>query len=541
VLSNSYYFYHMLFTAQHIPYRQTNKFSKIVLDYIDAEEGLQSFYALAPTIDGLQQAIATKEKHKVDRATLVNALQEQYSATITTNAVKSNIEALLHTNTFTICTAHQPNLFSGPLYYIYKILHTIKLAQQLKNEFEGYHFVPVFYIGSEDADKEELNHTYVQGKKYEWTTSQTGAFGHMKIDAALVQLIDEMAGQLTVLPHGQEVIDLLKQCYQLGTDIKTATFELVNALFGKYGLVVLIPEHPELKRSMQAVFEDDLFHQQPSLIVEAADAGLGKAYNLQAHPRAINTFYLKDNVRERIVKVGEQYAVHNTDIIYSAEALKKELEQYPERFSPNVILRGLYQETILPNIAFLGGGGELAYWLQLKALFEHYSIPYPVLVLRNSFLVIEKKWQQAINKLELTTEQLFQPELDLLNVLLEKMGKKPQLDGEVDQLSALYTILKAKTTTIDATLNLHVEALKVKALNQLLNLEKKMQRAERKKHEALKNQIAAIKRELFPKNGLQERVENFSSFYAKWGSGFIDDLLQHSLSLEQQFTVLTEA
>ena len=261
---------------------------------------------------------------------------------------------------------------------------------------------------------------------------------------------------------------------------------------------------------------------------------------MQANPREINLFYLKDDIRERIIRQGEKIVIHNTEISFTEEELHKELESHPERFSPNVILRGLYQDTILPNIAFIGGGGELAYWLQLKDLFTRYNVAFPVLVLRNSFLIIEKQWKAQLDKLGLNTPDVFRSEFDLLNLVIEKQGKKPQLNGELTRVTEVYAQLDELASGIDKTLSQHIAALKARTIKQLHALEKKLMRAERKKHEVLQNKIARLKQMLFPLNGLQERVENFSSFHAKWGRSFIDGIFEHSPGLEQEFVVLEE-
>jgi uncharacterized protein YllA (UPF0747 family) len=261
---------------------------------------------------------------------------------------------------------------------------------------------------------------------------------------------------------------------------------------------------------------------------------------VQATPREINLFYLKDHLRERIVQTGDSYVVHNTGIRFSRDEMASELEQYPERFSPNVILRGLYQEKILPNIAFIGGGGELAYWLQLKDLFTHYKVPFPLLLLRNSFLVVGASEIDIKEKLHLSVEQLFIPYFELFNLLIESGGNKPSVEEELNLAEALYKSLDAKAAQRDVTLVQHVAALRTKAVKQIIALEKKLMSAERKKHEALSNKIIKLKELLFPLKGLQERVENFSSFHAKWGGLFIDELLTHSLSMEQEFVVLEE-
>jgi bacillithiol biosynthesis cysteine-adding enzyme BshC len=529
-----------MFGVEHISYKETNAFSRIVIDYLEDHPALQPFHAHRPSPEGIRAALEKRKEQHTDRETLVNVLRQQYAGIPSSRGVMENIEALREENAFTICTAHQPNLFSGPLYFIYKIVHAIRLAAYMQEQFPQERFIPVYYMGSEDADLEELNHINVRGKKYEWQTKQKGAVGRMTADAALVKLLEELGQQLGVEPHGNEVCRMLAECYAKGKTIQQATFELVDRLFNAYGLVVLIPDHADLKRQMLPVFEDDIFRQQPSAIVEDTSNRLSGQYNVQAHPREINLFYLKDDIRERIMRLGEGFCVHHTDITFTEQELGDELQDHPERFSPNVILRGLFQETILPNIAFIGGGGELAYWLQLKDLFSHYNTPFPVLVLRNSLVIVEKHQQALTSKLNLPLTGLFRPELQILDELIEREGRKPRLNGEVDELKQIYDQLKDLATSVDPTLNRHVEALKVRTVGHLLTLEKKMLRAERKKHEATQRQVARLRQQLFPNNGLQERVENFSSYYARWGSRFLEELYANSLALEQQFTIIRE-
>src|SRR6476620_11147247 len=247
-----------MFAEQRIPYSQTNAFSKIALDYLNGDEKLRSFYAVNPTLNGIAETIKQKQVQIIHRNTLVRTLLEQYDHIQANPEVINNIKRLANDNCFTICTAHQPNLFTGPLYFIYKILHTIKLAKVLQQELTGFDFVPVYYMGSEDADFAELNHTYVDGKKIEWKKQQKGAVGRMTVDNTLLQLINELDGQLSNEVFGKEVIELLRRCYSEGKTIQAATFELVNKLYGHRGLVVLIPDNAVLKSQMRGVFEDDL-------------------------------------------------------------------------------------------------------------------------------------------------------------------------------------------------------------------------------------------------------------------------------------------
>lgn len=525
-----------------LSYAKTGVFSRIATDYVSQAPDLQPFFQHPPTLDGIRKAISERQQFPTSRKLLVEELQKQYATVSRSAAVTENIQSLLSPDTFTITTAHQNNIFTGPLYFIYKILHAISLSAQLKKSLPQYHFVPVYYIGSEDADLEELNHIYIDGEKLVWNTQQKGAVGRMKIDAALLRLVDRMEGQLSVQPNGAEIISLIRQHYKSGDTVQHATFSFVNALFAEYGLLVLLPDNAALKKQMIPVFEDDLLHQTASGIVEkTAERIQAAGYKTQAHPREINLFYLKDDIRERIELHGNEYQVLNEGLPFSKDKMLAELQWHPERFSPNVILRGIYQETILPNVAFIGGGGELAYWLELKDLFAHYKVPYPALVLRNSFLVVEKKWQAKMDKLGFNIEDFFSREQELLNKLVKRdTANKLKLNGTLSQTEALYDAIKQQAVAIDTTLEKHVDALRQKTVYRLQELEKKMLRAEKRKFSDQQRAIQAIRQTLFPKDGLQERYDNMSYFYAKWGRSFIEQLYKHSLGLEQEFVVLNE-
>jgi bacillithiol biosynthesis cysteine-adding enzyme BshC len=529
--------------ATRIPYRQTGCFSKTIVDYIDQPAHLKDFFAHPPTLNGIQKAIEERKQFKYNRKTLVAELKKQYALVSSSARVNKNIELLAEENTFTFTTAHQNNIFSGPLYFIYKILHTIRLAEHCKASLPAYNFVPVFYMGTEDADLDELNHIHLGDEKLTWNTNQKGAVGRMKIDKELVKLIKLMEGQLSVLPGGNEIVALIKTCYTEGDTIQNATFKFVHALFSEYGLIVLLPDNTEFKKQMVPIFEDDLLNQTASGIVEKTAVKLSDAgYKVQANPREINLFYLKEDIRERIESLSTQYSVLSTQIRFTKNEVLKELNEHPDRFSPNVILRGLYQETILPNLAFIGGGGETAYWLQLKELFNHYKVPFPVLILRNSFMIVEKKWQEKIAKLGFTIEDFFLSEQELLDKLVTRDSKnKTKLNGTYADAESFYELVKKQAAAIDRSLEKHVEALKTQSVYRLKELEKKMLRAEKRKFADQQRQIHAIKSHLFPGDGLQERYENISYYYAKWGREFISKLYEHSLSLEEEFVILSEA
>lgn len=521
-----------------LPYNSTGYFSKVVTDYLQQSPELRPFYEHLPDIEGIRAAIGQRQQFIQERKLLVEGLQEQYKTVAPSDKVQLNIQSLLQDNTFTVTTAHQPAIFTGHLYFIYKIVHTIRLADQLKKELPQYNFVPVFWMGSEDADLDELGNIWLSGDKLVWNTRQTGAVGRMNTKG-LDTLIHRIAGELSVQPHGEELIKMIKEAYLNSPDIQTATFKLIHELFAEYGLITIIPDTALLKKLMVSVFEDDLYHQTPGSIVEQTIENLGKHYKVQANPRAINLFYLKDGVRELIEWKNDHYEVRNTQIRFTKAEMAVELNDHPDRFSPNVILRGLYQETLLPNIAFIGGGGETSYWLELKDLFHHYKVPYPVLVVRNSFLIVEGKWEEKIERMGLQISDFFQSEQQLLTSLVTRQANGHlKLTKELEATTQLYDTIREKATQVDETLLAHIEALKARTVKPLQELEKKMIRAEKRKYESEQQQIHQIKEALFPTGGLQERVENFLPYYAKWGRQFIDCIYKSSLALEQEFVII---
>lgn len=525
--------------ATFLSYQQTGFFSKLVADYVSAAEELKPFYKYPVSVDGIKAAIQSRQSVTTNRQLLVNELINQYQNIALTEKQVAYLEALKSDTTFTITTAHQPNIFTGPLYFIYKIIHAIKLADELKKELPEYNFVPVYYMGSEDADLDELGHINLGGEKLVWQTKQVGAVGRMLVDKPLLQMITSIQGQVGVHPFGNELVALFGQCYTLGKTIQQATLELVNALFASYGLLIIIPDNPNLKASFNRVVAKELTEQFSHKAVAETIKNLSQHYKVQAGGRDLNLFYLIGDKRERIEVVNSHFEISNLQLSWTQEEILSELQNHPERFSANVILRGVFQETILPNIAFIGGGGELAYWLELKQVFEAANVPYPMLVLRNSFLFIQQYQIEKIQKMGFEIADFFKKELILVNDLVQKKSTKQlSLTNEIKEVNTFYDNLKNTIALINNTLAQHTEALRTKALKPLFELEKKMLRAEKRHFTDQQQQIAKLKNNLFPNNSLQERTENFSTYYAEYGKDWLQLIYNQSLTLQQQFTVV---
>src|SRR5680860_5529 len=166
----------------------TGQFSSIFLDYIRQKENLQPFYHLFPTLENFQKLVERRTFEEQRRTTLVQSLITQYEGFDLTDQSRHNIKTLAHANAFTVTTGHQLNLFTGPLYFIYKIVSTINLADKLNRTYPAYHFVPVYWMASEDHDFAEINHFNLDGELFSWETEQKGAVGEFQLDQGIKDL-----------------------------------------------------------------------------------------------------------------------------------------------------------------------------------------------------------------------------------------------------------------------------------------------------------------------------------------------------------------
>lgn len=526
-------------SCKHIPFSSTQMFSKLINDYLEGKGTALDFVQYAPNLEGYRAAIEGRKKYPINRNLLFEVFIKQYANLPQENAVNNQIALLKEDNTFVVTTAHQPNLFTGPLYFFYKIIHAIQLAASLKAAFPECNFVPVYYMGSEDADLEEVGSFNLDLKNYQWATKQTGAIGRMQVDDALLLLIKQLESYWTILPEGQKALEILKVAYQKGKTISEATLSFVHAFFGSKGLLVLQPDDAALKTAFIPMMEKELLTGFSHQAIQPTIAILSKDYHVQSEGRSINLFYLKDNLRARIEKQGEHYIVIDTALQFTEAEIISALHQNPERFSPNVILRGVFQETILPGVVFVGGGGELAYWMELKNVFQAIGVHYPLLQLRNSFLLMSNKQAAQWTAMQFEEQDLFKPMLELEIAYVKKHSNtKLDLQDQIDNLNNVYASIKNEVVQVDPTLGAHAENLASQAKAKLLALEKKMVRAERRKQAVAIQRIHRIKKELFPLDNLQERVEHFSKWVGHYDLAWIETIMENSKGLESRFRII---
>jgi bacillithiol biosynthesis cysteine-adding enzyme BshC len=526
-----------------IPFKKTGYFSSLISDYLDENKKLKPFYNRFPEIEEFKAQIEEKSETyaHANRKILNQALQQQYKNVKASKITLSNISGLIDKNTFTVVTGHQLNIFTGPLYFLYKIITTINLANTLKKSYPKNNFVPIYWMATEDHDFDEINYFNLHSKKFQWNQDAGGAVGRLSTEG-LEAVFDTFSKELGNTTNAKDLVGLFKKAYLEHKSLTEATRYLANELFGAYGLVIVDGDDVELKKLLIPHIKKDIFDSLSYKEVNKTIAALetiSPSYKIQVNPREINYFYLKNGLRERLLEQEGVIQVNNTQIKFSKDELFQEIEEHPERFSPNVVTRPLYQEVILPNLSYIGGGGELAYWLEFKSTFDAMKVSFPILLLRNSALLISEKEYKKIKNLGLKPADLFLNQNALINKRIREISNididlSDQKEHLKQQFEALYKLAEATDKSFYGA----VKAQEVKQLNGLDRLEKRLLKAQKIK---LKDQVirmTALQNQLFPNKSLQERTLNFSELYMEMGDNLIPFLINALNPLHQEFLVL---
>ena len=527
-----------------IAFKDTLYFSSLICDYLDESSDLRPFYNRFPKLENFEKQIAEKQSSfsHDNRAVLLKSLMSQYAGLQISSPTLTNLDLLKEKTTFTITTGHQLNLFTGPLYFFYKIVSTINLCKQLKGKYPNYNFVPIYWMATEDHDFEEINFFNYDGKKVQWNREASGAVGELDLEG-LSDVFDVFGDQLNSTDNASELKELFQNAYLEHQNLADAMRYLVNALFKAYGLIIIDGNDSHLKRLFLPYIKEELMEQTAFAKVSEANTKLNNLngnYKIQVNPREINLFYIKDGIRERIVQNEGTYQVINTDISWNETELLKEVEKFPKRFSPNVIMRPLYQEVILPNLCYIGGGGELAYWMQLKSTFESQNVVFPMLLLRNSALLMTSKQQEKLKKLKVSVADLFLSTSALKTKVTKQISKldidfTEQKNHLQQQFKALYELAEHTDKSFKGA----VAAQETKQIKGLENLESRLLKAQKRKLDDYLKRVTDIQEQLFPNQSLQERQLNFSEFYLEYGKEFLPQLLNYLNPLEGHFLILT--
>jgi len=526
---------------RYISYRDTNYFNSLFCDYIDGSDDLRSFYNNKPNLESFKSQILSKKENlkKADRLILRDVLMKQYSSISDRDEITHSIDLIAEENTFTVTTGHQLCLFTGPLYFLYKIISTINLTEELKIKYPKFNFIPIYWMATEDHDFEEIKSFKYKGENIRWESDQNGEVGKFITDN-LKATLDKFSQLLPNSINSNKLFKLFEDSYIKSKDLSEATRKLVHSLFQNYKLVILDSNERELKKIFSPIIKNELIN---NLIFENSLKTIknlkDKKYKAQVNPRKINLFYLSNNSRNRIINHGDGFSTDDEKFTWTKDEIINEVNTCPENFSPNVLLRPLYQESILPNICYIGGGSEISYWLELKKCFDETDLCFPIILNRNSVLLVKKKQFEKLSKINTSISELFLSKNELITSKTKSLSSaKFDFNNQKLFLIKQFNGLREVSKLTDISFVGAVNAQEKKQLKGLLNLEKRLLKANKRKCESQLSRITSIQSDLFPNNTLQERSVNFSEFYLDYGEEFIKILKENISPLNNKFTII---
>lgn len=510
----------------------------LVKAYLKQNRELQHLYNAPPTEDGVIQHIeARKGFPQHHRDTLAEVLETQYGRLgKTSNEALKQIAMLRQANTFTVTTGQQCGLLLGPMYTTLKILSAIRLCRELKQARPDDHFVPLFWLASEDHDIEEINHIRLGEKTHIWPTQEQGAAGRLST-AHLDAMLDALRQATSSDVDSKQWLKWVEEAYAEPT-LARATQKLAISLFGELGLLVLDPDDARLKALFAPHIEKDILEQTSYRESRAAVDFLRNTYSVQVEGREINFFYLADQYRERIEQLNGGFQTIDGLHCWNTEEIRLAIRQKPECFSPNVMMRPVYQECILPNLAYFGGAAEVAYWLEMKGIFDAHGIPYPALLLRNSAVWLDAPNTHRRKNSGIEPADLMK-KLDVVkrNWVEAHSTDDLTLQAEKIQLQQLLSALEGKAEKLNKPTLQSAKALGIRLNKQLDAFSEKLFREYRRKEADKMRQLAHLWNEVYPSGSLQERVLMLPDVVQLLGLGWMEDWMEEMPACGAHFLI----
>lgn len=505
----------------------------LFLDYLHEFENVERFYernfSMQETYGDFLKLLSQSERPHRNR--LADIISRQYSDQKPSKQTQSNIELLGSNKTIAVVTGQQLGILGGPLYTIYKTITAIKLCNFLKEKFDEYQFVPIFWLEGDDHDYDEVrisnilnNDNKLLTVKYEDGLEDEvnrGSVAELKFNENLNKVFAELQNGLRETEFKNSILDFYKSFYSVNKTFMESFRELMISLFDDYGLIVFNPVHPEIKQLLKPIFSQEItnYMNQTGFLVERS-AELEELYHAQVKVKPINLFFMENNERLLIEPVEKEFRLKGKRKKFTQEELLAQLENSPEKFSPNVLLRPICQDFLFPTAFYIGGPGEISYFAQISPLYKIYNLLQPYIYPRASATIVEKGAKSVLEKYKLEYRDLFTTEEDLVSKIVASNSDT--------NLEALFQTTSESINDIIKQLNFTLNEID-KTLPDLTNkanqridealgyLKGKALDAERRKYDTTIRQLTKVRNLLYPNNNLQERELNFIYFANKYG------------------------
>ncbi|MBI3787651.1 MAG: bacillithiol biosynthesis cysteine-adding enzyme BshC [Ignavibacteriales bacterium] len=515
----------------------SNTFSSLFLDYVNDYAKLQEFYNGNFQSDNDWKSVIQKVVERpLDRSSIVQILTNQNRNFHCGVRTLAHIDSLLNDNTVAVVTGQQVGLFTGPLYTIYKTLTTLKLVEKLAKRFPEYNFVPIFWLEGEDHDYEEVSsinliNTGNDVAKFEYQLGgnkpdkNLGAVGTLEFDETIDTLFQNIDQALVQTEFKPKVLELFKTAYQKGMTFNRAFVHLMNVLLEDSGLVFLDPHDIEVKKLLAPLFKRELAETPKfcQLVIDQS-AELEKRYHAQIKPKSLNLFLFHHGGRFLLEPKPDGYGLKGTRQHLTKEQVQEFINNSPELFSPNVVLRPLCQDWLLPTVAYVAGPSEIAYFGQLKSLYQEVQIPFPIIYPRSSITIIEEKVEKVLNRYSLPLTEFFNDAemiKEKVAAQISDVNVEELFGGTLASLRETLDAMQPAFQNIDPTLLGALDNANKKIISSIESLKEKTIAAQKRQHEVALRQIDKTANHVFPLANFQERELNVLYFLNKYGLEFL--------------------
>jgi len=539
-----------------INFRDIPKHQNLFLDYLYEFENVQEYYKhnfrnkdnYLPLFKSISE---NRKKHSLD---LTSILNKQYSKLNNVSGKTSrNIELLNNEKTIAIVTGQQLGIFSGPLYTLYKIITSIRLSNQFNERYDEYKFVPVFWLEGDDHDFNEVrsinlfdNDNSIINLGYKEEISNDDAkqsIGKIIFDESLNDFFSLFENNLRDTEFKNELVSELKECYQVGKTFKQSFKELIFWLFDEYGLIIFDPQGPQVKSLLKPIFKKEVtdFTTHTQKLIQVS-AKLEESYHAQVKVKPVNLFYHTDDGRYSVEPVDDIFKLRRKRKQFTKEEILTEIENSPERFSPNVLLRPICQDYLLPTGLYIAGPSEISYFSQVTPLYDFYNIITPIIYPRSSVTIVEKNIAAALDKYDLTLNDIFPGFDELKEKVISGLSEndiEKAFKESLTEIELTFDRLKENLFAVDKTLVDASSKYRGRVVSLINELKSKAVKAKEMKHETTIRQLTRISNLLYPLGNLQEREINFTYFYNKYGKDFIKKIYDDISVSEFEHQVIT--
>ncbi len=523
--------------VEDIPFREIPHQSALYLGYLDSSPAVLSMFRHpGPTLNTLERMVRDKGVPSIKRKAIVSILKQQNEKFGCGECTRKNIEDLIQADAVAVLTGQQVGLFTGPLYTIYKTMTAIRLAAELRAR--RIKAIPIFWMESEDHDLAEATHISVIGpdqsggnlldQLFPQAGESARPVGSIQFPDSIKKIVNNYVDSTTGLNWSDEIRSQLLSAYRPGATFSESFAAIMVQLFGSYGLVLFDPQDPAAKALAAPVFSKAI---QSVDVINASlrerDRELeSSGFHTQVSMADDSTvlFYRENHDRRLLTKVQDGFAVKGTGTRFSADELLRLSEKAPERFSPNVLLRPIVQDSLFPTVAYVGGPSEVAYFAQVEALYRIFGRPMPMVWPRASFTLVGPEVVSIMGRRRLSLLDILQGKKHLLQKLVPASDATKTLTVLRDRLESGFAAIQPDIATIDASLEAAMENARRKITHNLEGLEARIAALDASRNTSTIQEAQLLLDNCLPALTPQEREIGVHPFMARYGPSMIDSL-----------------